>query len=64
MEQAILEKEMRKRQIEDFIMTLDNIPSTVTEFRPELWASLVDKVMVHGKNDLSFTLTSWAEVRV
>lgn len=63
MEQAILEKEMRKRQIENFIMTLETMPSTVMEFRPELWASLVDKVTVHGKNDMSFTLTSGAEER-
>ncbi len=63
MEHAILEKEMRTRQINDFIKTLETMPSTVTEFRPELWASLVDKVTVHGKNDMSFTLTSGAEVR-
>ena len=62
MEQAILEKEMRKRQVTDFITTLEAMPSTVTEFRPELWASLVDKVTVHGKNDVSFTLNSGAEV--
>ena len=59
----ILEKEMRIRQITDFITALETMSSTVTEFRPELWASLVDKVTVHGKNDMSFTLTSGAEVR-
>ena len=63
MEQTILEKEMRIRQINDFIMTLETMPTTVTEFHPELWASLVDKVTVHGKNDISFTLTSGVEVR-
>ncbi len=62
-DQAILKKEMRKRQITDFITTLETIPSTVTEFKPELWATLVDKVTVHGKNDMSFTLTSGAEMR-
>ena len=54
---------MRIRQITDFITALETMSSTVTEFRPELWASLVDKVTVHGKNDMSFTLTSGAEVR-
>ena len=34
-----------------------------TEFLPELWASLVEKVTVHGKNDISFTLNSGTEVR-
>ncbi len=63
MEQVILEKAMRKRQIEDFIMTLETMPSTVKEFRPELWASLVDKVVVYGKNDIVFTMTSGAEMR-
>ena len=63
LEQAILEKEMRIRQITDFIAVLETMPSTVTVFEPELWASLVDKVTVHGKNDVSFTLTSGAEVR-
>ncbi len=63
MEQTILEKEMRTRQINDFIMTLETMPTTVTEFHPELWASLVDKVTVHGKNDISFTLTSGVKVR-
>lgn len=62
-EQTILEKEMRTRQINDFIMTLETMLTTVTEFHPELWASLVDKVTVHGKNDISFTLTSGVEVR-
>ena len=59
----ILEKEMRERQIIEFITTLETMPSTVTEFRPELWASLVDKVSVHGKNDFSFTLNSGVEVK-
>ena len=62
-EQAILEKEMRNRQVADFIAAVEALPAAVTEFRPELWASLVDKVTVHGKNDISFTLTSGAEVR-
>lgn len=63
LEQVILEKEMRIRQIVDYVTTLESMPSTVTEFQPELWASLVDKVTVHGKNDISFTLTSGAEMR-
>lgn len=63
LEQVILEKEMRIRQIADYITTLETMPSTVTEFQPELWASLVGKVTVHGKNDISFTLNSGAEVR-
>lgn len=40
------------------------MPSTVTEFRPELWGSLVDRVTVYGKDKLKFTLNSGMEISV
>ena len=63
-DQAILKKEMRNRQVADFIAAVEAMPSAVTEFKPELWASLVDHVTIYGKNDMSFMLTSGAEMRV
>ena len=62
-EQTILKKELRQRQVKDVIQTIEGMPEIVTEFSPELWATLVKKVTVYGKGDLRFTLASGAEVR-
>ena len=62
-EQSILQKEMRLRQIADTIQTIEDMPEMVTEFSPELWATLVEKVTVYGKGDIRFTLANGAEVR-
>lgn len=62
-EKTIQDKKRRMRQVSRFIKAVEEMPEIVTEFSPELWATLVEKVTVYGKGDIRFTLTSGAEVR-
>lgn len=60
----ISRKQVRRFKIENFIRAVENLPGLVTEFDTELWAAMVDKVTVYGKEDIRFTLPDGAEIRV
>lgn len=60
----ISRKQVRRFKIENFIRAVENLPCLVTEFDAELWAAMVDKVTVYGKEDIRFTLPDGAEIRV
>ena len=60
----ISRKQVRRFKIENFIRAVENLPGLVTEFDTELWAAMVDKVTVYGKEDIRFTLPVGAEIRV
>ena len=56
-------RNIRKREFDRFIKTLENVPEMVTNFDEALWASMVDYVTVFGKDDLRFTLVSGVEIK-
>lgn len=59
----ISRKQVRRFKIENFIRAVENLPGLVTEFDTELWAAMVDKVTVYGKEDIRFTLPDGAEIK-
>jgi len=63
LEKSIQSKEMRQRQITEFIAAVEALPETVSEFQSDLWATLVDHVTVYGKKDVRFTMTNGVEIR-
>ena len=63
LEKSIQSKEMRQRQIAEFITAVEALPETVSEFQSDLWATLVDHVTVYGKKDVRFTMTNGTEIR-
>ena len=63
LEKSIQSKEMRQRQIAEFIAAVEALPETVSEFQSDLWATLVDHVTVYGKKDVRFTMTNGTEIR-
>ena len=54
---------MRQSQIAEFIVAVEALPETVSEFQCDLWATLVDRVTVYGKKDVRFTMTNGIEIR-
>ena len=62
LEKSIQSKEMRQRQIAEFIAAVEALPETVSDFQSDLWATLVDHVTIYGKKDVRFTMTNGVEI--
>ena len=56
--------QMRRYRIESYIEAVGKMPDEVTEFDETLWATMVEKVTVYRKDDIRFTLTGGAEIKV
>ena len=54
---------MRVRQITAIIKAVESISGEDGEFSSTLWAALVDRVTVYGKDDVRFTLANGTEIR-
>lgn len=48
---------IRRRKIERFIESMNDLPEIITEFNESLWAGLVDSMTVHSKDRIVFRLT-------
>ena len=59
---AIESNAHRQRRMEQFIQEIENA-SAVTAFDEGMWASLVDFVTVHGKEDIRVTFRDGTEIR-
>lgn len=59
--QELSGKEMRKKQMEDFIRMLA-AQEPITRFETELWASLVDFMTVYSKTDIRVTFKDGTEI--
>ena len=59
----IAAKDIRRRELERFIQSIEKLPEMVTEFDEALWGSLVDHLTVNAKDDIVFTLTSGMEIK-
>ncbi len=61
-QEAILKQNERSRRITEFVNELEALPEIVTEFRVDYWGHLVDRIMVYGKDRITFTFTTGLEV--
>ena len=59
--QELPEKEMRKKQMEDFLRMLA-AQEPIARFETELWASLVDFMTVYSKTDIRVTFKDGTEI--
>ena len=59
----ITAKEIRRRELERFIRSVEKLPDMVTEFDEALWGSLVDHMTINSREDIVFTMTSGMEIR-
>jgi murein L,D-transpeptidase YcbB/YkuD len=53
---------VRRRKLERFIETVEVLPELYTEFDAGQWAALVDRMTVHAKDRITFTLTCGMEI--
>ena len=60
----IRSKEIRMRQTAEFIAAVEALPETVSEFRSDLWASLVDHATGCRKRGVLFSLTNGIEIPI
>ncbi len=59
----IRQRDIRRREFERFITTLEKLPEEVTTFEESMCSSLVDYVTLNGKDDLRFTLACGTEMQ-
>ena len=62
MQEAIRVQNERSRRISEFISEVEAMPEIVTEFSPDCWGHLVDRVTVYSKDRITFTFTTGMEV--
>jgi hypothetical protein len=58
------QKEKKMEQIESFIAEVEALPDCITEFRTDYWGHLVEKVTVHRKGAMTFTLSFGVEIEI
>ena len=58
------QREIRRREFERFITTLESLPDEVTDFSEDLWGSQVEYLTVYAKDDLRFMLPCEVEMGV
>ena len=61
---SLHQKEARTEQIESFIAEVESLPDCITEFRTDYWGHLVEKVTVHRKGAMTFTLSCGVEIEI
>ena len=61
-QETICVQNERSRRISAFISEVETMPETVTEFSPDCWGHLVDRVTVYSKDRITFTFTTGMEV--
>ena len=62
LEAEIKRRKLRRSDIDRFIGDLMRQPAIITTFDPILWSTMVERVTVHGKNDLRFTFRNGTEI--
>lgn len=61
---SLHQKEAQTEQIESFIAEVEALPDCITEFRTDYWGHLVEKVTVHRKGTMTFTLSCGVEIEI
>ena len=54
----------RVKHIESFIAEVESLPDCISEFRTDYWGHLVEKVTVHRKGAMTFTLSCGVEIEI
>ena len=62
LEAEIKRRKLRRSDIDRFIGDLMRQPAIITTFDPILWSTMVERVTVHGKNDIRFTFRNGTEI--
>ena len=63
-QESLRQKEKHNEQIEDFISEIEAIPDSITDFRTDYWGHLVEKVTVHRRGAMTFTLSCGVEIEI
>ena len=61
---SLRQSEKQTEQIESFIAEVEALPDCITEFRTDYWGHLVEKVTVHRKGAMTFTLSCGVEIEI
>jgi site-specific DNA recombinase len=59
----IEDKNARRIKAESFIRSLEEMDGPFSEFKAELWTSLLDKMVVNGKGDFTFRFKDGTEIK-
>ena len=62
-EQTISQKTSAKVASQQFIVEIEKLEQPITEFKRELWGSLLDHVTVHSQDDIRFTFRNGTEIK-
>ena len=63
-QETLHQKEKHNEQIEDFISEIEAMPDSITDFRTDYWGHLVEKVTVHRRGAMTFTLSFGVEIEI
>ena len=63
-QESLRQKEKHNEQIEDFISEIEAMPDSITDFRTDYWGHLVEKVTVHRRGAMTFTLSCGVEIEI
>ena len=58
------QKEKKNEQIEDFISEIEKLPDSITEFCPDYWGHLVEKLTVYRNRKMTYTFACGVEIQV
>ena len=61
---SLHQKEAQAEQIESFIAEVEALPDCIIEFRTDYWGHLVEKVTVHRRGAMTFTLSCGVEIEI
>ena len=61
--EKLMQMEARKREMDNFIKSVADLPEVVTDFDNSLWGAIVDHVTVYRHGEICFTLRDGSEVK-
>ena len=61
--EKLMQMEAKKRELDNFIKSVADLPEVVTDFDNSLWGAIVDHVTVYRHGEICFTLRDGSEVK-
>ena len=61
--EKLMQMEARKREMDNFIKSVADLPEVVTDFDNSLWGAIVDHVTVYRHGEICFTFRDGSEVK-
>ena len=62
--EELMQVEVKKRELDNFIKSIAEMPKVVAEFDNSIWGAIVDHITVYKQGEISFTLRDGSEVKV